>query len=165
MWISTYGQLSGLILLAVAANTAARHYGAEGVLLLYMLNVWLSLGVMLFVLSTTLRSVRLSAIGFYALELVTILAAAIALEHFVGLRLVTWNLMGQAQHFLILGFRSGIIACGFVALAWLARVPEAIEGFEFLNWQVRAVLQWPRTLWYAGGSEESLVAEESKETR
>lgn len=143
MWISTYGQASGLIILAVAAGTTARHFGAVGVLLLYMSNLWLSLGVMLLVLSNSLKCIRLPAFGLFAARLLAVLAGAIAFEHLLGQYVIRWN---PHEHFacaVLLGFRATVMALGFGALAWVARVPEAIEGVDYLNWQIRAAVTYP----------------------
>ena len=140
MRVSTYGQISGLALLVVGAKTAAAHYGAVGVLVLYMANIWLSLGVMFFVLSNTIRSVHLLSFGFFGMQLLVALGGAIIFEHFVN-PFVALSAAGQVTGLLVLCFRAGLIASGFAAIAWLIRLPEAIEGFNFLNWQIQALVR------------------------
>ena len=143
MWISTYGQASGLLILAIAAGTTARHFGAVGVLVLYMGNLWLSLGVMLLVLSNSLKCIRLPAFGVFAAQLLMVLAGAIAFEHLLGQYVIRWNPHEQFARAILLCLRATLLVLGFAAIARIARVPEAIEGIDYLNWQIRAAVISP----------------------
>ncbi|MGH8338546.1 MAG: hypothetical protein ACRETL_17355, partial [Gammaproteobacteria bacterium] len=94
-----------------------------------------------------------------------VLAGAIIFEHFLSQWIINWKPNGQAGRLVMLGFRAGIVASAFAAFARLARVPEAVEGFDFVHWQIRMIVQRASAMRYpAGSSERSFIPEEPKQT-
>jgi hypothetical protein len=56
---------------------------------------------------------------------------------------IRWSPHEQFACAILLGLRATLLALSFAALAWIARVPEAIEGIDYLNWQICAAVIYP----------------------
>jgi putative peptidoglycan lipid II flippase len=154
MWLSTYGQMAGLALFAVAGGWTARHYGAVGVLVLYMITIWISLGIMFFILIRALRSINFVSIVALATELIAIMGASAAVEHLLTQSWLHLSANGFSGLLLVLSARVTLLTLFFGGLALIVRVPEADEGLAYLRWQIRS-------LWHSGFSVPSarVVAE------
>lgn len=138
MWLATCAQMVSATMVALAAPTVGRHFGAIGVMGLCVCAIWLSVLVILLIAAKDI-GLQLGSLIIFALKLSSLVAIAIAftaaLATAVPAEIFGGGLIASATALSSKAICMLLLFCG---LARALRVPEAITSFEYVQWQADA---------------------------